>query len=281
MTIKNLSLRDISRGETKIEIPPKIIVANWKMNPASLKEAEKLLKEVSSSIFHDSRFELVVCPPFIYLEFLVKSREPQVTSYKLGAQNCFWENQGAYTGEISPLMLKNLGVEYAIIGHSERRNYLGETDEIIAKKIKAVLENGLKPILCVGETSEQREKGLAKEIIKEQLEKDLSLVISRKSLVRNLIIAYEPVWAIGTDNYCQPQEAAEMIKFIKSLVVSRLSFVVPVLYGGSVNSQNIADYLKYPEIDGALVGGASVKINEFKKIINEVFKSVKTEPTQK
>jgi triosephosphate isomerase len=224
---------------------------------------------------------LVICPPFIYLSDL---KTKKLRNLKLGAQNCFWENKGAYTGEISPLMLKNLGVEYVIIGHSERRNYTRESDEMIAQKIKAVFENKLTPILCVGETMEQRGKGIQKNIVQEQLKKDLKEVKDLKN--KTLIIAYEPVWAIGTGNYCQPEEALEMIKFIKELL--NLNFgagaaakSIKVLYGGSVDSKNIAAHLQYSEIDGALVGGASIKINEFQKLINEVSKAAEASSAQK
>lgn len=267
----------------------KLIVANWKMSPISLKKAKELFSSIQLAI--SNKIELVICPPFIYLPVLLGSSTParrkasyggSSVAFGVGGQDCFWEDEGAYTGEISPLMLKNLGVKYVIVGHSERRNYMKETDGMIAKKIKSVFKNGLTPVLCVGETLEQRKNGLAKEIIKKQLEKDLSLVISHKSLVRNLIIAYEPVWAIGTGNYCQPEEALEMIKFTKDIL--NLNFLNPdlkVLYGGSVAAKNIAGYVKYPEIDGALVGGASLKIEEFKKIINEVSKPAKTKSTPK
>jgi triosephosphate isomerase len=159
-------------------------------------------------------------------------------------------------------MLKDLGVEYVIIGHSERRQILGETDEMINKKVLAALRAGLKVILCVGEIK----KGLAeaKNYVSQQLNKDL------KGVGDSLIVAYEPVWAIGTGDYCQPEDSLEMIKFIKNIVNFKM------IYGGSVDSKNIAGYVKYPEINGALVGGASLKIDEFQKIINEVSKSVKT-----
>ncbi len=265
----------------------KIIIANWKMNPASLKEADMLLKRIW--LGQDKKLgnlDLVIAPPFIYLEPLLLKAKSLRLKAKFGAQDCFWENQGAYTGEISPLMLKNLGVEYAIVGHSERRGYLKETDEIIAQKIKSVFENKLTPVLCVGETAKQREGGLQKNIVQEQLQRDLKEIVNCKLKIKNLVVAYEPVWAIGTGNYCQPEEALEMIKFIKEILNLNFSQLsgeknIKVLYGGSVDSKNISNYIKYQDIDGALVGGASIKINEFKKIINEVFKTVKTEPAQK
>ena len=245
----------------------KIIIANWKMNLPILSE----WKEIKGQ----DGVEIVICPPFTHIEELARLLKGK--NIKLGAQNCFGENQGAYTGEISPLMLKNLGVEYVIVGHSERRNYLGETDEMIAKKIKAVIENKLTPILCIGETLEQRKRGLTKEIIKNQVQKDLKEIKNLKLKIKNLVVAYEPVWAIGTGNYCQPEDASEIIIFIKTTLNSK--FHIPnskALYGGSVDSKNIAGYIKYPAIDGALVGGASIKIEEFKKIINEISKPTKT-----
>ena len=258
----------------------KLIVANWKMNPLTLAEAEELLDPIKKIIKDVKNAEVVICPPFIYLEQLSKILNPKRFTLNpiLGAQDCFWEDHGAYTGEISPLMLKNLGVEYVIVGHSERRNYLGETDEMVARKVEAVIENGLTPVLCVGETLEQKKKGLAEKIIKEQLENCF-----RNSKFHNhIVIAYEPVWAIGTGDDCPPEKALEMIKFIKDILKSEFGVQDSrLLYGGSVDSRDIADYLKYPEIEGALVGGASLKTEEFEKIINEVLKSIKTESTPK
>jgi len=253
----------------------KIIIANWKMNLPILSEWGKI-KGLDG-------VEIVICPPFTHIGTLTKLLKGR--NIKLGSQDCFWENQGAYTGEISPLMLKNLGVEYVIVGHSERRNYFSETDEMIAKKTKAVIENGLTPILCIGETLEQRKRGLAKEIIKKQLERDLKnskFLILNSKFRNHIVIAYEPVWAIGTGNYCQPKEALEMIKFIKYFLNSKFHILKSrVIYGGSVDSKNIRDFLKYPEIEGALVGGASIKIKEFQKIINEVSKPTKTKSAPK
>lgn len=251
----------------------KLIIANWKMNPISLKEAESLFNSFKKEIKNIKDIEIVICPPFIYLSDL------KLKNLKLGAQNCFWKNQGAYTGEISPLMLKDLGVEYVIIGHSERRNYLGETDEMINKKLLAALESGLKVILCIGETLEQKKGGIQKKVVQKQLNLDLKEIKNLKFKIKNLVVAYEPVWAIGTGNYCQPEEALEMINFIK-LKTKSLKLKTKVLYGGSVDAKNVAGYVKYPEIDGALVGGASLNPTEFKKIINkiinEVSKSLKT-----
>lgn len=238
---------------------PKLLVFNWKMNPATLKEALSLAK------ISDHK-NVVVDPPFIFLEEM----EKMLKKADLGAQDLFWENppvgKGAFTGEVSAKELKNIGVKYVIIGHSERRQKLGETDEIIAKKMKAAVEGGLIPILCIGETKQEKEAGKKEKILKNQLEADLLLIIKRRAK-NALFIAYEPIWAIGTGKPEPPESALETIKYVKSLVVGRWSSV-KVLYGGSVNSQNLGDYIKYKEIDGALVGGASLKKEEIKKIIN-------------
>jgi len=242
----------------------KIIVFNWKMEPSSFREVEKLCKQLT--ILNS---DIVIAPPFIYLHYLSKLKFSKIS---LCGQDCFWKNEGAYTGEISPLMLKNLGVKYVIIGHSERRTYLKETDEMIGKKVNAAVENNLIPILCVGETLEQRKKGLTKKIIKNQLERDLKSIHNSKFIIHysNFIVAYEPLWAIGTGKTCSVKKALEMTKFIKSFIIHYSSFAVPVLYGGSVDSQNIMDFLNCPDIDGVLIGGASVKVKEIKKIIKNL-----------
>lgn len=255
----------------------KLIIANWKMNIPDLGKWRNL--SIPSGV------EVVICPPFPFLE-RVRS---QASGVKTGAQDVFWENPsarrrsgGAYTGEVSPAMLKNLGVEYVIIGHSERRQYLNETDEMINKKVLAALKAGLKVILCVGEPLGTRRKGLtaSKKFAKNQLLEDLKglnkKILHSKFYILNsrLIIAYEPVWAIstsGSGKICRPQDALEMIKYIKGILHSKFSILNSrVLYGGSVDSKNIADFIKYEDVDGALVGAASLKAEEFKKIIGVV-----------
>jgi len=287
----------------------KLLVANWKLNPQTLNEAKKLFKEVSNFKIHDPRFELVICPPFSYLSSIVSHKSSVIghrSLVKLGAQDVFWEDKGAYTGEVSAAMLKNLGVEYVIIGHSERRRWLNETDEMINKKVLTTLKAGLKVILCAGEPLNIRRKGLvaAKRFVKNQLQNDLKNVSSFKFQVPRLIVAYEPIWAIGTGRPDKPEQTAEMAKFIKDVLgamfhVSRFPEAEPrrkasfqrgkqvrypegetafsygaggagkfqVLYGGSVNSGNAEMFLEKKEIDGALIGGASVKPKEFGKII--------------
>lgn len=242
-----------------------LIVANWKMNPASLKEAEELFDSVKKGIENIKDVEVVICPPFIYL--------PAVASggggFAIGAQNCFWEEKGAFTGEVSAAMLKNLGIEYVIVGHSERRKYFKETDEEINKKVKAVLTAGLKTILCIGESAEERKNNRKNEILKSQLEKDLDKITQQE--IKNIVIAYEPVWAIGTGDNCSVEETTDSIKFIRQLISEfynkEISENIRIIYGGSVSSQNSADYIKKAGANGLLPGGASLKANEFIKIV--------------
>jgi len=237
----------------------KLIVANWKMYPQAESEAKILAK---NSDFPN----VIVCPPFPFLG-AVKS---VIKKAKLGAQDVFWFVKGPYTGGVSSQMLKGLGVSYVIVGHSERRSYFGETDEMINKKVKVALKAGLKVILCVGEHWSIRKKGFAsaKNFVKKQLEKDLAGTTNHKLQTTNLIIAYEPVWAIGTGRADKPEETVEMTKFIKKILFSRFHFLnSKVLYGGSVDSKNAFSFLNQPFIDGVLVGGASLKPTEFKKIV--------------
>ena len=239
----------------------KLIIANWKMNPLSVSEAVNLAKKEDVK-------NAIIAPPFVFLESVGK-----ILKYaRLAAQDVFSSNAGAYTGEISPVMLKKLGVQYIIIGHSERRR-LGETDDVINKKIIAVLENGLKPILCVGEPLTVRKKGLnyAQNFVKSQLQKALYSLNSKSYILNSrLIIAYEPVWAIGTGIPDKPESAAKMHKYIKNLLATRYSLLVKVIYGGSVNFKNAKSFLKNSEIDGALVGGASLNTIEFRLIVKTV-----------
>jgi len=238
-----------------------LIVGNWKMNPENLVKAKEIFNLINKKIKNFRNKEIIICPPFVYLtEFLGKIKNNK--KIKFGAQDCFWENLGAFTGEISPTMLKNLGCDYIILGHSERRQILKETDEMISKKIKAVLEAKLKPILCVGETEKERTDGKTFEVIKNQIQEDLKEIENCKLKIENLIIAYEPIWAIGTGRACQASEAKEVLLFLRKELKKNY-----ILYGGSVNSQNAKDYLK-TGFNGLLIGGASLKPDEFAKIIN-------------
>ena len=252
----------------------KLVVANWKENPESERDAVSLAKRIEKGISKSGKNEVVIAPPFPFLSAV----EKVFKRVKLCAQNVFWENKGAYTGEVSPTMLKNSGVEYVIIGHSERRR-LGETDEMLNKKVKASLKAGLKVILCVGESTratrdKRQETRKAKNFVKNQLRKDLKNILHSTFYILHsrLIIAYEPVWAISANKNSRPdtpENALEMIKFIKDfLLVSCHLSHVPVLYGGSVTSKNAKSFLQYKEIDGALVGGASLNAEEFNKIVS-------------
>ena len=244
------------------------------MNPDTLKESLVLAKLSDAE-------NVIMAPPFLFIEEVGKNLKkaklaaqdllvPLETARPIGPLGAQARSLMGWIGAISPKQLKKLGVKYVIIGHSERRQKMGETDEIVAKKIELAFENNLIPILCVGETAAQHKFGETKDVIKNQLSKDLPLITSRQSLVaKKLIVAYEPVWAIGTGNPETPEEAKETIKFIKqTLVASRYPLVAKVLYGGSVNSQNIKNYLQYKEIDGVLVGGASLDKKEIRKLIS-------------
>ncbi len=242
-----------------------LIAGNWKMN-TKLEEAENLVRAMLAELDSIDVAEKVLCPPFISLAILKELTK--TTSVKLGAQNMHFEDRGAYTGEISPLMLTDL-CDFVILGHSERRQYFAETDEIINKKVKKALEFGFKPILCVGESLEDNEAGKAEQIIARQVKAGLAEV----SPTSQLVIAYEPVWAIGTGRAATGKQANTTISLIRSIVANlwnrETAKAVRILYGGSVTSSNIAEFIAEPEIDGALVGGASLKANEFVSIVHQ------------
>lgn len=213
----------------------------------------KLINELAGK-----RFKIVVCPPFVSLVDVVELT--QGTNLSVGAQNCHFERSGAFTGEVSAAMLKAIGVEYVIVGHSERRKYFGETDEIVNKKLKAVLSEGMRPILCVGETKEEREKGLTFCVVEMQIRQAL-YGLSRQEAER-VVIAYEPVWAIGTGIVAKPEQAQEVHRFIRKLLSElydeQLANSVPILYGGSIKPDNFFAIMAQPDVDGGLVGGASL-----------------------
>jgi len=243
----------------------KTIIANWKMNPQTLQEAEELLSSVMEN--EVNKVDLVICPPFIYLErmqVLLKDKDKE-NLISLGAQNCHWEDKGAFTGEVSASMLKNLGISYVIIGHSERRWKMLETDEMINKKIKTILKHGLTPILAVGE---KKREGNYRDMVTNQLTQALAGIDPND--IKKIIIAYEPVWAIGTGIYDKPEDTVEMVDLIRDYLSKLQISDFKVLYGGSVNSGNIADFVLKADIDGVLVGGASINQEEFKGIIKIV-----------
>ena len=244
----------------------KLVAANWKMHK-TVSEAEIYSSEFLSLIAGNSQLEVAICPPFTSLA-AVKSGLAN-SQVLLGAQDVFWENQGAYTGEISPLMLLDLGCRYVIIGHSERRHILGDTERVIHRKLKAASAAGLIPIFCVGETLAQREKDLAREVVGKQLAKGLAALPPGP-----LVIAYEPVWAIGTGVNATPEDAQEMIRYIREslgrIYNQEWAAGVQILYGGSVKPGNIVEFIKQPDIDGALVGGASLVAADFASIVRLV-----------
>ncbi|MEK7080293.1 MAG: triose-phosphate isomerase [Patescibacteria group bacterium] len=232
-----------------------LIAANWKMNPASQKEAEEIFEQIKKGVKNTTE-EVVVCPPFVYISALARLSSEALS---VGGQNCFYEENGAFTGEISPAMLKDLGVEYLIIGHSERRKYFGETDETVNKKIIKALAVGLKIVFCIGETEEERTAGKRSEVLQRQIQQGLKDVVD----INDVSVAYEPVWAIGTGNNCSVQETKESIDFIRKFVKADTK----ILYGGSVKSENSGAYIKEAGANGLLVGGASLNVEEFVKIV--------------
>lgn len=242
----------------------KLIAGNWKMN-CDVEESLNLARKLSSSEFNND-VDVLVCPPFTSLYTVIQ--ELKNSSIKVGAQNMHFEDNGAFTGEVSPIMLKNMGVEYVIIGHSERRQHFGETDQTINKKIKACLKHGLKPILCVGESLEQREAGVEKETVRAQLIKDLDGVTEGLKIV----VAYEPIWAIGTGKTATSAQANEMASFIRTVLGNIYTVDIAnniiIQYGGSVKASNTKEIMLQSDIDGALVGGASLNADEFTKIAN-------------
>ena len=237
----------------------KLIIGNWKLNPESVSEAEALARSVD-------RKGVVICPPFIYLAIL----RGVLKKAKLGSQDAFWLNNGAYTGEVSPSQLKSLGVKYVILGHSERRRFLLESDEMVNRKVEGALQLKLNVILCVGEDLETYGKGRESSLayIKEQIRKDLNNINPKH--LSNLIVVYEPIWAISTSQTGlrdTPGNAQTTIRQIKEFLTKRYRMARPtVLYGGSVNSTNADGYLSQESIDGVLVGAASLKPSEFNKI---------------
>lgn len=252
----------------------KIIVGNWKMNPQTQKEAIFLLNLIEKNLKKKNeilkKIEIVICPPFVYLPLFQRKN----LKIKLGAQDSFWEERGPFTSQISPLMLKNLNCEYVILGHSEKRT-LGETDEMINKKIKTALKNKLKPIFCLGETEKEKKEGKTKKVLEKQLTLGLKGISKNDFNFSNLFLAYEPVWAIGSGCSCPPKEANSILVFLRKITQKIFSFPIKILYGGSVISENAPEYLK-EGFDGLLVGGASLKVKEFLGIIENCFTFLKS-----
>ncbi|MGQ0694151.1 MAG: triose-phosphate isomerase [Nitrospiraceae bacterium] len=245
-----------------------LIVGNWKMNKTA-SEAATFVRELARRLPVSSSVELVVAPPFTALESVRAALGPS-SPIQLGAQNLFWEDHGAYTGEVSAPMLKDLGCRYVILGHSERRTLFGEQDDGIHKKIKAALHHGLRPILCVGESLAQRERGKTDGVLTKQLRGSLAELASQAMAA--IAIAYEPVWAIGTGKAATRDQAVDAHRVIREFLASTWSpdtaNTMRIVYGGSVTPQNIESLLKSDQIDGALVGGACLELDSFARIVS-------------
>ena len=243
-----------------------IVAGNWKMNKTP-KEALELIETLKPIVTGRDDVEVVFCPPFIDLMLAVEAVKG--TPIKIGAQNMYFEESGAYTGEVAPNMVKEAGCEYVILGHSERRAYFGETDETVNKKVLKAFEHELKPIICVGETLEQREQGITEDLVRLQTKIALKDVPAEQAVLA--VIAYEPVWAIGTGKTATSVQAEEVCAAIRKVLTEiydeETAEKIRIQYGGSVNAGNAAELFAMPNIDGGLVGGASLKA-DFSKIVN-------------
>jgi len=243
-----------------------LLAGNWKMYN-NIRESVNLVEDLYRQVNNIKDREILVCPVFTSLYAVSKTLEGK--NIKLGAQDLFWEEKGAFTGEVSPNMIKDAGCSYVIIGHSERRAYFGETDETVNKKTKAAFEYGLNPIVCVGESLELREKGKTQEFVKGQIVNGLKDLTGYK--IENLVIAYEPIWAIGTGKTDTPEEANKTVRLIRDqlaeMFTQETASKIRILYGGSVKPENIDGFMAMSDIDGALVGGASLKADSFARIV--------------
>lgn len=244
----------------------KIVAGNWKMNMLP-SQVDGFIKDLKSRIISDE-VEVVICPTFVCLPAAVEACKRSAL-IKVGAQNLHWEEKGAFTGEVSPAMLVDLGVEYVIIGHSERRQYFAETNETVNKKLHTAIKFGLKPIICVGETLEQREQGITNDLLR--LQTRIAIKDLTAEQVKDIIIAYEPIWAIGTGKTASAKDANDAIIAIRSvfreIYGSEVADSVRIQYGGSVNGSNANELFNMSDIDGGLVGGASLKADDFEKIV--------------
>lgn len=243
-----------------------IIAGNWKMNK-TVSEAVALVNDLKDKV-KDSKCQVVVCPPFVCLPAVIDAAYG--TNIEVGAQNMYFEESGAYTGEVSPVMLKELGVKFVIIGHSERRQYFAETDETVNKKVHSAFKHGLLPIVCVGETLKEREAGKTFDKISTQIKEGLKGLTENQA--EELTVAYEPIWAIGTGKTATSKQANEVIRFIRKetakMYGSSCADKMRIQYGGSVKPSTIKEQMAQSDIDGALVGGASLKAEDFAAIVN-------------
>jgi triosephosphate isomerase len=251
-----------------------IIAGTWKMYK-TLKDGQELAVGLRRDLYKIENVDIVICPPFTLLAYLADALE--TSNIMLGAQDCYWQDEGAFTGEVSPKMLKDAGAQYVIIGHSERRQFFAETNETVNKKIKAVLAHNLTPIMCVGEMLAEREKGLTFKVLEDHVQNGLK-DISAEDIVR-IVIAYEPVWAIGTGKTATPAQAQEAHKYIRDLLAKMynddVAQSVRIQYGGSVKPENITELMKQPDVDGGLVGGASLTVPAFAEIVTKASEVLK------
>ena len=239
-----------------------IMAGNWKMFKTE-SEAVDFFKSLVPQVSDMHDRTILICPPSLVLSKV--HNEIKASNISLGAQNLYWEDQGAFTGEVSGPMLKAVGCTYVIIGHSERRQYFGDTNETVNKKLFAALKHHLIPVVCIGEKLEEREAGKTFDVIKSQVEGSFNKVTNEQW--DNIVIAYEPVWAIGTGKTATPEQAQEVHKFIRTLLPKEVADKIRILYGGSVKPENVKALMAQPDIDGGLVGGASLKVDSFVKLI--------------
>lgn len=246
-----------------------LLAGNWKMHK-TVKESLNLVEQLKKACGEVKDREILVCPPFLSITSLKESLHG--SNIKLGAQNLFWEMQGAFTGEVSGSMLKEAGCDYCIIGHSERRQYFGETDQTVQKKMKAAFQFGLIPIVCVGETLNEREGNIYFKVVEKQIQEGAKSLNADEAV--KLVVAYEPVWAIGTGKTATPGQAEEMHAFIRTnltnLYGKEIADKIRILYGGSIKPDNVDSLMAQPDIDGGLVGGASLKSEDFSRIVKYV-----------
>ncbi len=260
---------DINSLKNNLNMKPKIVIGNWKMNKG-FEEAEDLISEIEEKL-QDYNFEteIVLCPPMVYAELITDHASQEGSQFYAGVQNVSEYENGAYTGEVSAEMLAGMDVSFCIVGHSERRKYFGETNAIVLKKMLRLLTNDIVPVMCCGETLEERKAEKHFEVVQKQIEETIYQLTPKQ--LESTMIAYEPIWAIGTGETATPDQAQEMLSFIRSLIEKKFGTEMAVntyiLYGGSCNGKNALELFSQPDVDGGLIGGASLKADEFMKII--------------
>jgi triosephosphate isomerase len=242
-----------------------LMAGNWKMNK-TISEAVRVVQALKSTVADVTDVEILLCPTFTALHAVTNAVKG--SNINIGSQNLFWETKGAFTGEISPAMVKDTGCSYVLVGHSERRQYFGETNETVNKKTKAALSIGLTPVVCIGETLTEMESNVTFQVIEKQIKEGLAGLTTEQACLT--VIAYEPVWAIGTGKTATPYQAQEVHAFVRKIyaqMYKEAADKVRILYGGSVNPENVSELMKQPDIDGGLVGGASLEAESFTKLV--------------